>query len=206
VLLALALYTRIPGRGIWRFIILAPSFLPTAFIAIIWTVGLDPVIGWTSSILEKVNPALGQAWLANPTWVMAIIAVISVIQGAGWPMAIIWTSLQDISPEIVEAGIVDGASPIQRARYILVPNVMDTIVTVTLLQVIFSMKVFDMAWVMTRGGPNHASETMTIFVYNQAFLFQDFGYGSAAAVAASLLIVSVTLIVQALARRRGALQ
>ncbi|MEN2742656.1 sugar ABC transporter permease [Microbacterium sp. X-17] len=202
-LLALALYSRIPGHGAWRFIILAPSFLPIAFIGVVWAIGLDPSVGWLQSILKSINPALNQAWLADPNVVMPLIAVIAVIQGAGWPMAIIWTSLQDVPPEIIEAGTVDGASSLQRTRFILLPYVRETIATVTLLQIIFSLKVFDMPWVMTRGGPSHASETLTIFVYNQAFVNQNFPLGCAAAVVSCILIVIVTLGYQLISRRKA---
>jgi ABC-type sugar transport system permease subunit len=200
-LLALALYSRIPGHGAWRFIILAPSFLPIAFIGVIWAIGLDPTIGWLQAILQGINPALNQPWLSDPAVVMPLIAVIAVIQGAGWPMAIIWTSLQDVPPEILEAGTVDGATSLQRTRFILLPYVKETIATVTLLQIIFSLKIFDMPWVMTRGGPANASETLTIFVFNQAFTERDFPLGCAAAVLSCLLIVVVTLGYQKLSRK-----
>lgn len=202
VMLGLALYSRIPAHGVWRFVILAPSFLPVAFIGVIWQIGLDPVIGWLSSILGAINPELDRAWLSDPNTAMIIVALVSVIQGAGWPMAIVWTSLQDVPPEILEASVMDGANPFQRTFSILLPYVRDTIVTVTLLQIVFSLKVFDMPWVMTRGGPAHASETLTIFVYNEAFQNQNFEYACAAAVVACVLIVIVTLGYVVASRRK----
>lgn len=205
-LLALALHARIPGHGIWRFVILAPSFLPVAFIGVVWQIGLNPTVGWVTAVLRDISPSLAQPWLSNPTAVMPIIGVISVIQGVGWPMAIIWTSLQDIPGEIIEAAHIDGAGAIRRARRVLLPMVRDTVTTVTVLQIIFGLKVFDMPWVMTGGGPAHASESLTIFVYNQAFTALDYGYACAASVMSCILIVGATLGYLALSRRRGALQ
>ncbi|WP_422933295.1 carbohydrate ABC transporter permease [Sinomonas sp. P47F7] len=205
-LIALALYARIPGHSVWRFVILAPSFLPLAFIGVVWQIGLDPTVGWVTAILKAINPALAQPWLSDQAAVMPVIAVVSVVQGVGWPMAIIWTGLQDIPGEVVEAAVVDGAGPIQRARFVLMPAVRDTVATVTVLQIIFALKVFDMPWVMTGGGPSHSSESLTIFVYTQAFTNLNFGYACAASVVSCILIVGATLGYVVLSRRRGALR
>ncbi len=170
-----------------------PVILPVVFTGLVWVFGLDANFGWVNSLLENLHAGWGQAWLSNPSLVMWTVEFVTVLQFSGLPMIIVLAALQDVPAEVQEAASLDGVSAFQRLRYITLPLVKDVILTVLLLQVMYGFKVFDQVFVMTRGGPGHASEVTSTYVYREAFQLQHFGLGAAGAVVTCLVVVLVSM-------------
>ena len=181
-------YTRIV-----KAVVFLPVILPVVFTGLVWVFGLDSNFGWVNQLLDGVHAGLGPAWLSKPSLVMWTIEIVTILQFSGLPMIVVLAALQDVSPEIQEAASLDGVSPWQRLRYITLPLVKDVIFTVLLLQLMYGFKVFDQVFVMTRGGPGHASEVTSTYVYNEAFQRQHFGLGAAGAVVTCLVVIVVSM-------------
>jgi ABC-type sugar transport system permease subunit len=110
--------------------------------------------------------------------------------GGGMSILIFTAAIQNVSWEVLEAAIVDGANAFQRALYIIFPNILPIIGILFVLSLTGSLLAFDDVWIMTGGGPGYASTTLVMGVYQRAFVQNQFGYGSAWAV----IILVFTLI------------
>lgn len=199
---ALALNRRVRFSPFFKNVIFLPVILPVVFTGLVWLYGMDANFGWLNQLLAFISPSLQQAWLANPSLVMPSVIGMTILQFAGFPMVIILAALDDVPLEVHDAATLDGVTELQRVRYITLPIIRDVILTILLLQLLYGFKVFDQIFVMTGGGPGRVSEVMSTYVHRQAFSLQRFGLGSAAAVGTSIVVISVSLIYQAIFRTR----
>lgn len=200
--LAVALYWKIPGHKLWRFAILLPFFLPLAFIGQVWQTGLSDN-GWATSLLSFLHLGSGQSLLDSQLVTLLAMSLVWVAQAAGFPMILVWTTLQEVPGEVIDAATIDGAGIPHISFGILLPFVKNTVFVVAMLQTIYALKAFDVPWIMTHGGPVNATTTMTIFVYKSAFVTRSFGYANAAAVLTSVLVAAITVVGFAIARGVG---
>jgi raffinose/stachyose/melibiose transport system permease protein len=197
-LIAIALDRRIFGYRTFGFLIFLPVLLPTTFIGVAWANGYDEYTGWVNAILGPVG--LSHPYLSDPRTVLYAIAAAAILAGTGFPMAIILSALGEIPADLHEAATLDGASELQRARYISLPLVRDAIATVVLIELIFGLGQFDLVYVMTDGGPGTRSEVMSTYVYHQAFADHRFGYAAAASLLMSLVVAALALVYVAIHR------
>jgi ABC-type sugar transport system permease subunit len=116
-------------------------------------------------------------------------------------MVIFTAALQGISGELYDAAKIDGASKWQTIRHVVLPLLVPTYIVILTLNIIGGFKAFDLIYVMTAGGPANASQTTSIFLYQQAFILHKFGYGSTVSV---VLFVLVGVVAMVLNRRRFA--
>ncbi|MGH9106825.1 MAG: carbohydrate ABC transporter permease [Acidimicrobiales bacterium] len=110
-------------------------------------------------------------------------------QGIPFNAIMLFSGLQDVPPEQLEAASVDGANPWQRFTRVTVPMMRPVIMIVLMLGVVYTLKVFDVVWVLTQGGPANESQVMSSWAYTQAF--QAFQFGTGTAVANILLVFSL---------------
>src|SRR5690554_1451103 len=189
--LALLLNERIRGRAVYRAIFFIPAILSPVVVGIVWQRIMDPFNG----VLTEVGKATGMDWLggnflADPeTAIFAVIAV-NVWMWTGFSMLFYLAGLQLIDPSVLEAAKVDGASWWQTTTRIVFPLLKHTHLSLLLLGIIGSLKTFELVYVLTQGGPNHASEMLPTFAFQGAFQLQSVGYGSAISVV--LIVVAVT--------------
>jgi multiple sugar transport system permease protein len=140
-------------------------------------------------------------WLIDERWVMPTIALISIWQGLGYNMVIFLAGLQNVPTSLMEAAQIDGANKWQVFRNVMVPMLSPTTFFLALTAIIGSFQVFDLAYVMTGGGPGKASYTMVYHVFKLAFL--DFTFGKSAAAAMILFaIILVVTVFQLYAQKR----
>ena len=108
------------------------------------------------------------------------------------PATIIWLGgLQGIDPSLYEEAKVDGANFWQKLFYIIIPYLKPTFAVLAMLTVTNGLRLFDLIWVMTQGGPGGASDVMTSYIYTKAFTNRDFGAGTAASVILMLIMVAI---------------
>lgn len=194
--LVLAYALTLAGRAeaIFRPLFLYPLALSYVVTGTLWAWMYDPEAGVINNALRAVGlGGLAQPWIADPRQVTLCLVAAAVWQYTGFAMTLYLAAIRDIPVEIFEAARVDGASPIGIFRHIVVPNVTQaTMVTVGMLT-IFSLKVFDLVWVITFGGPGTASEVLGFFMfvatYRQAFI------GLGAAISVIILILAVIVVV-----------
>jgi multiple sugar transport system permease protein len=188
--------------GTLRALFLVPWLLPLLVSASTWSWMLNSDSGIVNSFLQAVG-LQPIDWLTSPHWSLVAVLIANIWIGIPFNLVIMYSGLQGISPVIFEAAAVDGASGWQRFWKITFPLLRPVSAITLLLGLIYTLKVFDIIWIMTRGGPATASTTLAIWSYQLGFgsLLPDFS--SAAAVGNVLIIIAaVFALVYIRARNR----
>jgi raffinose/stachyose/melibiose transport system permease protein len=192
----------LPGRAIFRTIFFLPYVLSEVIAALMWLFILnpDPERGFINAVIVFLGGD-SQAWLGNTDLVLLAIFAALTWKYFGYHMLLFMTGLQNIPTEIEESGRIDGANSIQNFFYITLPLLSSTIRTSVYLSVLGSIQQFILVWIMTKGGPVNASETMATYMYRFGFVRFQLGYGSAVAIYMFLLCLIFSLIYQRLTRQ-----
>jgi len=211
LMLAVLLNRRFPGRAVYRLIFFLPYVISEAITGIIFTLLLQADSVVDSGVRAAGLGAFVQDWLGDTTFVMITLFVIISWKYFGFHMIILLAGLQNIPKEIEEAALIDGAGRWQSFRYVTLPLLGPTLRVSVFLSVIGALQLFDMAWVMTKGGPVtmsaagntvDASSTMAINMFKSGYIGQEMGFGSALAVILFLFCFLVALGYQRLVLRR----
>ncbi len=182
-----------------------PSTISAVSIGFIWTMVYDYKRGLLNWFLDLIGRHdLTRVWLNEPDLVLFLIAIPLIWQFIGYYMVIILSAITSVDKEIFEVSEIDGANAIQRAIYIVLPLIKNTLLVCVTLCVAGNMKVFDHIYVMTEGGPGNASMVMALYGYKVSFAQQNMGYGSAISIGiffTSLAVIGIMqLIVGALSK------
>lgn len=202
LLLAVLVGRDLPGRVFFRVIFFMPYVLSEVIAALMWLFILnpDPERGFINAVIVLLG-GKAQAWLGNTSFVMPAIFAALTWKYFGYHMLLFMTGLQNIPTEIEEAGRIDGANTFQNFFYITLPLLGSTIRTSVYLSVLGSIQQFILVWIMTKGGPVNASETLATYMYRFGFVRFQLGYGSAVAIYMFLLCLIFSLIYQRLTRQ-----
>jgi len=200
--LAVLLNRGFHGRALFRLIFFLPYVLSEAITGIIFTLFLQP-----GSMLDSSMNGLGlggfiQDWLGDTGFVMITLFVIISWKYFGFHMIILLAGLQGIPREIEEAALIDGAGRWQAFRHVTLPLLGPTLRVSVFLSMIGALQLFDMVWVVTRGGPIGASNTMAVLMFKNGFKDSDMGYGSALAVILFMFALVLALAYQRFVLRR----
>jgi raffinose/stachyose/melibiose transport system permease protein len=198
LILSLILASKIKGANFLRKIYLIPMLLSSVAIGQLWAKIFDPTNGMINRLLVIFgfeNPPL---WLADSNIVLYALFIPIVWQYAGFYIIIFYAALKNVPEELIEAAKIDGATPIQIAYKIKLPLISGVIKVMVILAVVGSLKYFDLIFVLTGGGPNHASEVMASYMYTEAFSKYNFGYGSAIGFGLLVICLVMTWLIQKL--------
>lgn len=201
LLLATLVGRDLPGRAIYRTMFFLPYVLSEVNTAIMWMLlfNADPERGFLNGILVALNlEPVG--WLSDMNVVLFSVFITLTWKYFGFHMLLHLTGLQNIPTEIEEAARIDGANSFQSFFHITIPLLSSTIKTSVLMSVLGSIQQFIIVWIMTKGGPVNASETMATYMYRFGFVRFDLGYGSAVAIIMFIFCVIFSLIYQRLTR------
>ncbi len=192
--LALMLNNAFKGRTVYRAIFYFPYMLSWVVIGIIWKWIYNPNIGFLDEMLKLIGLGhLKITWLSDPKIALYCIFVAALWQSTGQPMLYFMAGLQAIPHELYEAADVDGAGTWSRFIHITIPQLKETFVIVFATLVISAMKVYDVVYVMTGGGPANSTQTLASYMYSQTFDFSNLGIGSA--IATVMMLVMMVVIV-----------
>lgn len=189
LIVSLVLASKIKGANIFRKIYIIPMLLSSVAIAQLWIKIFDPMNGLINSFLTSIGVENVPLWLANPEIALYAIFIPIVWQYAGFYIIIIYAALVNVPEELIEAARIDGANAFQIAYKIKVPLISGVLKVLVILAIVGSLKYFDLIYVMTGGGPGHATEVMASYMYKEAFGKYNFGYGSA--IGFGLLVISM---------------
>ncbi|WP_136682719.1 carbohydrate ABC transporter permease [Falsirhodobacter xinxiangensis] len=194
ILLALLLDQPMFGQGIVRVLVIAPFFVMPTVSALVWkNMFMNPVNGLFAWIARTLGFAPFDFLSAAP-----LFSIILIVAWQWLPFAtlILLTALQSLDSEQLEAAEMDGAGPVSRFFYIMLPHLARAATVVILIQTIFLLSVFAEILVTTNGGPGNASTNLTYLVYSQSLLQYDVGLGSAGGIVAVILanIVAIFLM------------
>jgi multiple sugar transport system permease protein/sn-glycerol 3-phosphate transport system permease protein len=192
VLLALLLNQRVKGMRVFRALFVVPWMATPIVLGLIWNWIFDPRDGALNRLLDLVG-VTGPDWLADATWALPAIALVSVWQYAGYNMLFFLAGLQGIPQELYDAAATDGATPVQRFFKVTLPLLNPTMFFVTVTNLIGAFQIFDTVYVMTNGGPGQSTEVLNFRIFETAFRQFDFGYASTLSTLLFLIIFAVTL-------------
>lgn len=202
--LALVIGKTLPGRTIFRTIFFLPFILSEVIAGYIWMFIYEPTrSGLVNATLQLVLPGMQtQAWLGDTHSVLLSIFVAMTWKYFGLHLVLYVAAIQNIPDDIVEAARIDGASLLQVVRHIHLPLMGSTIRLSIFLSALGSLQYFDLIWIMSNGGPVHASETMATYLYKAGFQSFQLGYGSAVGVVMMLICFLFSLLYQRFVMRR----
>lgn len=203
LVLAVALNSRIKSRNVLRTLLFAPVVMTPIIVGYVWQFIFVPG-GAFGRLTELFGaPAGGINVLGDPSLAIWGIIVIVIWQHAGYSMVIYLAGMQNIPEEITEASALDGAGPVKRFAWITWPLLRTpTMINVT-LSLIMSLKLFDQVLATTQGGPGNSTQTLSILLYNEAFLYNRYGFGIAVGVVVFLLIAVISFGQMRVMRERG---
>lgn len=182
---------KIAGRGFLRLSYFTPTILPMVAAANIWLFFYTPEIGMINKILS-IFGVTGKNWLGDPALVLPSIIVMTIWKEAGFFMIFYLAGLQTIPSELKEAALLEGTGKWKFFWRITFPLLMPTTLFVVINAVLNSFKRVDQLFILTKGGPNNASNLILYYIYETAFSFFDESY--AATVTAFLLLILIILV------------
>ncbi len=198
--LALALNRKMRGIVFFRTVYFLPQITLTVAAATIWRWMYQPEVGLVNYILGLFGID-GPNWIFHTAWAMPAVIIMSNWQGIGLAMLILLAGLQGIPEEYYEAASIDGASSLQRMRFVTLPMLSPALFFVVVTSLINAFQSFDQFLVLTNGGPADATTPLTLYIYNSAFKFLKMGYGAALAAVLFVIILIITIVQWQLARR-----
>lgn len=197
LLLALLLTSGIKGEGFYRTVFFIPMTLSSVVIGQLWLKIYNPNYGVLNTLLGVLGlESLQRNWLGDVNTALFSAFVPIIWQNVGYHMLLLYTSINSISKDILEAAKLDGASGIKAARYITIPLVKPMLRTCAIFVVIGSLKAFDMIYVLTNGGPVHMTEVPSSLMFSSIFNLNKYGYGSAISIFIVVECIVMAVILQ----------
>jgi multiple sugar transport system permease protein len=200
--LALLINGKMRGRTLLRSVFFAPTVVAAvAAGAIAWWM-FDENVGIVNKLLGTVG--LHPAWQSSPFWAWTSVIALTLWSSVGFNMVVYLAGLQNIPREYYDASAVDGATRAQQLRHITLPGLRTATFFLTVYGIIGSFQVFDLIYVLTRGGPGDSTTVLGLYAYQSAFETRERGYGAAIGVVLYVVLMAVTLVQWRLDKRRDA--
>jgi len=181
------------GRALARSLVLLPMIATPVAMALVWMTMMSPTIGVLNWLLSCVGLP-PSAWVSSPKSVIAALLLVETWMWTPMTTLICLAGLAALPGEPFESARVDGASSRQVFWHVTLPLLRATLVVAALFRTIDALKVFDIVYVMTEGGPGFASETLNLYVFQTSFKYLNLGYASALIVVFFALIAGASLL------------
>jgi multiple sugar transport system permease protein len=202
LLLSLLLNLKIRGINLFRTILFLPAVLSGVAVAVLWVALLNPDVGAVNEVLRGLGVDDPPRWLDSPDWAVPSVVLVG-LWGIGGGAIIYLAGLQNISAQLYEAALLDGAGPWQRFRYVTLPMLTPTLLFVLLTALIEAFQVFDLVFTLSRGSVGGTGDSLLFYLinlWNEAFVKREYGYGSALA---WVLVLAAAAVILAIFRTSG---
>ncbi|MBV9977699.1 MAG: sugar ABC transporter permease [Hyphomicrobiales bacterium] len=209
LLLALALFSRVPFARFLRVVWFTPVLMSYVVVGIIWVWIYDYDWGLANVILRAVGlGGFEQSWLGDPRTALWSVMVTHIWKWLGFNMIIFLAALYALPVDVLGAAELDNCGWFAKLIHIIIPMLKPTILNLTVLSFVGKMMIFDLVWIMTGGGPLWSTETVSTYVYKRAFDWNtfDLGYPSAIAVLWFLIILVFIFALTQIMRQRERLE
>lgn len=207
VLVALLLNQKFIGRNFLRVLVILPWALPTIVNAMMWRLNFNPDYGSINALLSQLGIIDGyRSWLGSPEAALNAVMFADIWKNYPLVTLLVLAALQSIPEDLFEAARLDGASAWRRFRAITFPAIVAPLGVALVLRTIDAFKIFDIIYVMTRGGPVDSTKTLSFFVYQESFSYLRAGSGAAYAILMTLmcaLLITLYLLMLWHQRRRS---
>jgi ABC-type sugar transport system permease subunit len=189
--IALSIHHSVWGAGLFKRLFLLPWALSNVVNALMW----KWMYSGSNGIINEIMVKLGlideyKIWLTDPSTAMGAIILADIWKSTPFAALLILAALQTIPKDLYDASEIDGAGSFAQFRTIVIPTIRPILLVVLIIQTMWTLRVFDLIWVLTQGGPIDKTMILNVYAYEQAFRFFEIGYGSALA----YLITFATLI------------
>jgi len=205
VAIAILFSRKIAGAKTIKTMMMLPMVATPVSVGLVWLLIYEPSIGLANQLLKQLGFET-QEWLGSVTQVMPSLILMDVWQWTPMIALITIAGLATIPTDPYESASVDGANAFQKLTRITLPLLMPTILTAVTLRVIDLIKTFDTIYATTQGGPNLASQTLNLLIFDTAFSRFQFGYASALLMVFFILLIAVVLLLTAIRKRLGGIE
>lgn len=181
LLLATLVAQRLPEARFFRTIYFMPMAVPVVVGAVVWQFIFEPSYGFLNYVIGLVGLP-EQAWLGSKNLALIAVVVVAAWKQVGYFMIIFLAAILDVPQDYVDAAEMDGAGPFRRFRHVILPILKPTVLFVSVICVITALQDFDQIFVLTKGGPDHATYVQVYYIYEQALQYLKMGPAAAASV------------------------
>ena len=186
------------GVSFFRTVVFLPYVISSSAMCLMFTIMYDKEIGLLNMVLRAIGlDSLTRYWLVDEKTVFYAVILIPIYQAIGYFFVILFAAMKDVPDDLYEAGRLDGTTPLTEFTRITIPYISPTLVVCIVLAINGAFQNFDYIFIMTGGGPGHASEVPATYMYKSIFITGLYGYGSAAA----LILFVITIIVTTCVRK-----
>jgi multiple sugar transport system permease protein len=201
LIMALVLNQPLVFRGLWRGLLLMPWVAPTVVTALSWRWILD-LTGVLNLVLRDLGLMTSSIpWLAQYGTAMFSLILVNTWRGFPFFGITLLAGMQAIPQELYEAAEIDGATVWQRFRYVTLPSLRTVILVVTILSIIWTFNDFSSVWLLTGGGPGHATDVFATYTYKLGFVTSRLGYGQTVSVILAPVLIAIIMILSPLMLR-----
>ncbi|UFJ39397.1 sugar ABC transporter permease [Brevibacillus humidisoli] len=202
LILALLLNRNIRGRGIYRMVLVVPWAVPSFISAFSWTWMYNQSYGVFNILLAKLGFA-PIPWLGDSFWAMVSVIIVNIWIGVPFMMITLLGGLQGIPQSLYEAARVDGATPWRQFWTITLPLLKPVAATATVLGVIWTFNMFNIIYLVTRGGPARSTQILVTYAYQEGFMNWNFGLAATYGVVILSFLLAFTLLYQRLLKENS---
>jgi multiple sugar transport system substrate-binding protein len=196
LLIALLVHARYRGRALVRLAVLIPWALPTAVMAMSWQWMFNNPFGVINDLLVKMGLlAAPLDWLASPSGGMFAAVLADCWKTTPFVVIILLAGLQSIPGELIESIAIDGAGTIQRFLNLTFPLLLPFVRVALIFRIIHAAGIFDLVWVLTKGGPADSTRTLGIYIYDVAFRYDEIGYAIFLTVLFLFTLIGVSFLI-----------
>lgn len=192
------------GSALVRTLVFFPVVLPTVAIAQMFVkmFAIVPQYGLVNSVLHglHLNGSI-QDWLGRPNSAFFVLVLMDIWRSMGFYAVLLYAGLVDVPEELIESARLDGASGFRLVRHIVLPMLGPILFSALIFSINGTLKVFDSVIALTNGGPGQSTTPLTLYMFNTAFSYGEYGYASAIATSLSMMCLLITLVVFRFARR-----
>lgn len=197
--LALLLDGSKPANGLFRIVFFLPVVTSGVALTMVWGWLLNPQLGFVNGVLSSLGIP-GPGWFHDETWAMPSIIVMNLFN-LGTNLVVYIAAIRGVPSTSLDAARIEGAGGLSIVARIIWPLVSPATLFLIVTNLIVSTQIFTPAYLLTRGGPNDATLTVSLFIYRSAFAWQRFGYASASAILLFVFVLALTILQLRLAGR-----
>lgn len=193
----------VPLSKFYRTTYFFPQVMSVVAIGVLWSFVYHPTIGILNEVLALIGISEPPVWLGNPDTVLGAVGLVTIWQAVGFFMILFIAAMESIPYSYYEAAMLDGASRWHLFWNITLPMIWETMQTALIFIMIGATNMFAITQTMTQGGPSRASEVLSTYLYNEAFINSNFGYGTAIAVTLFFITLVISVILSRLLGRES---
>ncbi len=195
LVLATLVWSGVRGRIVFRTIFFMPVVLSTVVVGMIWAWIYHPMFGPINLILRAVGlESVARGWLGDLTWALYALLLAALWAYFGFCFVILLAALQNVDMELHDAAKIDGANAWRRFINVTVPQLRPVLTMLLAYTLVGGFNVFDIVYIMTKGGPANATEVLSTYTYTMAFKQNQVGYGAALTMIITVLSLAASFL------------